>query len=158
MERFADSTSAGDLCSGGRVLSVEDDMAVVAATSSSCDGCGQAGNCNLLWRSDSPIEVLAKNPLGASPGARVLVGYSSRNQIRTACILYLVPSISTVVGAAIGHEWLAGEIGFHPALVGLLGAVVFLVLGLLPAAVWSRKTDSLPQIVEIIREESRGDS
>ncbi len=112
----------------------------------------------MLWRSSSPVEVLARNPMGAVPGARVTVGFSSRSQIRTACILYLIPSISTVVGAAIGHEWLAGEIGLHPALVGLLGAVVFLVLGLLPAAALSRRTDSLPQIVEIIREESRGDS
>ncbi len=112
----------------------------------------------MLWRSDSAIEVQATNPLGAQVGERVVVGYSSRIQVRTACILYLVPSISTVVGAAVGHEWLAAVFGLHPTLGGLLGSIVFLTLGLLPAAVLSRRTDSLPQIIEIIREESRGDS
>ncbi len=158
MGRFDDVSAPGDLCSGGQVLSVEGDLATVAATTSSCDGCGQVGSCNLLWRGNAAIEVQAKNPLGAKPGERVLVGYSSRIQVRTACILYLVPSISTVVGAAVAHEWLAGELGVHPALGGLLGALAFLLLGLLPAAILSRRNDSLPQIVQIIREESRGDS
>jgi positive regulator of sigma E activity len=158
MGRFDDASAPGDLCTGGRVLAVEGTEATVAITTSSCDGCGQAGSCNLLWRSENAIEVQAKNALGAQVGERVVVGYSSRIQVRTACILYLVPSISTVVGAAVGHEWLAGAFGLHPALGGLLGSIVFLVLGLLPAAVLSRRTDSLPQIIEIIREESRGDS
>ncbi len=158
MTRFDDASAPGDLCSGGQVLAVDGEQATVAATTSACDGCGQAGSCNLLWRNNTTIEVEAKNPLGARAGDRVIVGYSSRIQVRTACILYLVPSISTVVGAAVGHEFLAGEIGIHSALGGLLGSFVFLMLGLLPAAVLSRRTDSLPQIVEIIREESRGDS
>jgi sigma-E factor negative regulatory protein RseC len=157
MGRFADTPPSQDLCTAGKVVSVSEGRAVVAAVSSSCDGCGQAGSCNLLWQSDAPIEVETINVLGARAGDRVVVGYSSRAQVRTACILYLVPSISTVVGAAAGHEWLAGRLGIDPTLGGLMGAIVFLFLGLLPATFVSRRQDSLPHIVEIIREESRGD-
>jgi positive regulator of sigma E activity len=147
-----------DECTTGRVVALSGERATVMATLSTCQGCGHQGSCGLFVNQETRTAVEVRNRAGARAGDVVRVAFSARDQVRTACILYLVPSISTVAGAAAGQEWLAGPLGLHPVAGGLLGALVMFLVGMLPAAVLSRRTSSLPEIVEILREESGGDS
>ncbi len=153
MDRFQEQQS--DSCRAGKVVELREDLAVVEVSASLCGGCAQEGACNLLAGQPERSTVLAINRARAGVGDSVSVELSASARTKTACLLYVVPSISLVVGAAVGQEMLAGIGSLDPVLAGLFGALIFLALGMIPAIVVSRRKKLLP-IVSQVREESVG--
>ena len=153
MDRFNEQRS--DSCQAGTVVELRGELALVEVEPSMCGGCAQEGACNLLAGKPEKSTVLALNRAGAGPGDPVSVELSAAARTKSACLLYVIPSISLVVGAAVGQQLLAGVGSLDPVLAGLFGALVFLALGMIPAMVVSRRKMLLP-IVSQVREESVG--
>jgi len=153
MDRFDKADS--DSCQAGTVVELKGKLALVEVSPSLCGGCAQENTCNLLMGKPEKSTVLALNRVGAAIGDPVSVELSGAARTKSACLLYVVPSISLVVGAAVGQEVLGGSGSLDPVLGGLFGALGFLALGMIPAIVVSRRKKLLP-IVSLVREESVG--
>lgn len=153
MDRFDEQ--ANDTCQAGKVVELQEELALVEVSASLCGGCAQEGACNLLAGKPEKSIIQAINRAQAGVGDSVSVELSASARTKSACLLYVVPSISLVVGAAVGQQMLAGVGSLDPVLAGLLGGLIFLVLGMIPAMVVSRRKMLLP-IVSQVREESVG--
>ncbi|MFP4084538.1 MAG: SoxR reducing system RseC family protein [Desulfonatronovibrio sp.] len=88
----------------GQVLSVSHSLArVKIKRSSTCATCSCAGICSPFGKDWMVIEAL--NPHGAKQGQEVVVTYQMEDQLKASFILYIIPLISLVAGAAAG-VWL----------------------------------------------------
>jgi sigma-E factor negative regulatory protein RseC len=128
----------------GRVLAVRGELAEVEGyRQSTCGGCAADGACgtSLLERffgRRQPI-LTARNPIGARPGERVVLGVPEAALIEAAFVAYLLPLLAMIAGA-IGGDYLAARLA--PDLAGgiaLLGAVSGLAAGLGWLARFSRR-------------------
>lgn len=128
----------------GRVLAVRGELAEVEGQrQSACGGCAAHGACgtSLLERffgRRQPI-LTARNPIGARPGERVVLGVPEAALVEAAFVAYLVPLLAMIAGA-IGGDYLAAHLA--PDLAGgiaLLGAVSGLAAGLWRLARFSRR-------------------
>jgi sigma-E factor negative regulatory protein RseC len=131
----------------GRVLAVRGGLAEVEGQrQSACGGCAAHGACgtSLLERffgRRQPI-LTARNPIGARPGERVVLGVPEAALVEAAFVAYLVPLLAMIAGA-IGGDYLAAHLA--PDLAGgiaLLGAVSGLAAGLWWLARFSRRRDN----------------
>lgn len=92
--------------------------------------CAQcAGGCSELTRS-GPVCVLARNPVGARPGDRVVVESSTKSILGFAAVVYLLPLVFFFAGYFIARALGGGE---GTSLV-LGGACFFLSMAI---AVWT---------------------
>ena len=90
----------------------------------SCAGCGVTGTA---------VRAKAFNPIGAEPGAKVVVQSSTRQLLGIAAVVYLTPlaafflfcALGALLGASGGAVYAAGGLGF--------------LLGLLPPVYYDRK-------------------
>lgn len=89
----------------------------VSACGHDCSQCG--GGCAELTRS-GPVTVLARNPVGARPGDRVVVESSSRSILGFAAVVYLLPLALFFAG-----YFLAGVLGAGEGLALALGGACF---------------------------------
>lgn len=71
-----------------------------------CSQCG--GGCAELTRT-GPVRVLARNPVGAQPGDRVVVESASRSILGFAAVVYLLPLVLFFAGYLAAHALGAGE-------------------------------------------------
>lgn len=78
----------------------------VSACGHDCSQCG--GGCSELART-GPVTVLARNPLNARPGNRVVVESSSARILGYAAVVYLLPLALFFVGYFIAQSLGAGE-------------------------------------------------
>lgn len=67
----------------------------VSACAHDCSKCG--GGCSEMMKS-APVSVLAKNPLGAKPGDKVIVASDSGSILGAAVVVYLLPILLFFVG------------------------------------------------------------
>lgn len=142
-------------CTEARVLALEEPgLARVRVQTASCEGCAGKGTCGLLGTGEA--DLLVRNAPGASVGARVRIRSDSASEVKIACLVYVAPSISLVVGALLGQTVLSEPLG-SPVLAGLVGAVAMLLPSLLPAMWASRKRLFMPEIDRLLEEDS-GDS
>jgi sigma-E factor negative regulatory protein RseC len=112
----------------GRVVSVNDDAAVVAmGKSGSCDKCG------LCMASSDGREVLllARNEARAGPGDTVEIEISAGKVLVAAFSLYMLPVLMTILGFVVGS---AISDGSEESVLPIALAVTFLVVSFL--AVW----------------------
>jgi len=121
----------------GLVVSVQDEMAEVeGGRSSACGGCGVDGSCgtSLVARLFGRKRTLlrARNPIGAAPGDRVVVGLPEAALLELSCVTYLVPLLGMLAGAIAG-AYVAGLIA--PAYSDGLSALAG-VGGLATALAW----------------------
>ncbi|MFO7727178.1 MAG: SoxR reducing system RseC family protein [Desulfonatronovibrio sp.] len=85
----------------GQVLSVNHNLArVKIERSSTCSTCSCAGICSPFGKDWMIIEAL--NPPGAKQGQDVVVTYRMEDELKASFILYIIPLISLVAGAAAG--------------------------------------------------------
>lgn len=85
----------------GQVLSVSHSLArVKIKRSNTCSTCSCAGICSPFGKDWMIIEAL--NPPGAKQGQEVVVTYKMEDQLKASFILYIIPLISLVAGAAAG--------------------------------------------------------
>lgn len=144
-----------NLCTEATVLALDEPgLARVRLQTSGCEGCAGKGTCGLLGTGET--ELLVSNPLRASAGARVRIRSHSAAEVKIACLVYVAPSISLVVGAVLGQAVLSERLG-SPVLAGLVGAVGMLLPSLLPAMWASRKRLFMPEIDRLLEDDS-GDS
>jgi sigma-E factor negative regulatory protein RseC len=129
---------------------------VVCEKGSFCKNCASMEACRLGDDNRSML-VDAHNPLGAQVGDKVKIVTSSKSFLQSSFILYIVPLIALVIGAAIGHgigERL--EAGVDPNLLSAIFGIAFLVGSFLIIRVGSRaipREAFMPRIAEIVREE-----
>ncbi len=109
---------------------------------SACAGdCHSCGGCGAVSQT---LTVIADNPLGAPPGARVFIETPGNTVLRAAALIYLLPLVLFLTAYL-----LAMPLGAWAAAVGA-GAFA---LGCLPAVWYDRRRRSRPipyQIVEAL--------
>ena len=112
----------------GRIISVNDDAAVVAMGKS-----GSCNKCGLCMASSDGKEVLllARNEAGAGPGDTVEVEISAGRVLVAAFSLYLLPVLMTILGFVVGS---AISDGSEESVLPIALAVAFLVVSFV--AVW----------------------
>jgi sigma-E factor negative regulatory protein RseC len=113
----------------GRVIAILGDQArITAERRRACGQCNVSNACgtSLLERvfGRHPVELLARNPIGAQIGDEVVVGLSEQGLLRIAAAAYLVPILGLIIGASVGERF--G--GVYPEIASVLGALGGLVL------------------------------
>lgn len=78
----------------------------VSACGHDCSQCG--GGCAELTRT-GPVSVLARNPVGAQPGDRVVVESATKSILGFAAVVYLLPLVLFFAGYLIAHTLGTGE-------------------------------------------------
>ncbi len=139
-------------CSVGVVVLVKKEKAEVRIDSAPCQGCKHSASCALWAVGDSTNTLWAHNKVGARVGDSVRVALSPGEKTKTACLLYLLPSICIVAGVLLGQPILGVALGVEPILGGAIGALIGFGFGLLPAIVVARRGGTLPVVVEVIKE------
>lgn len=123
----------------GRVISVNDDVAVVAmGKSGSCSKCGLC----MASSDDKEVLLLARNEAGAGPGDAVEIEIGAGKVLVAAFSLYMLPVLMTILGFVVGS---AISDGSEESTLPIALAVTFLVVSFV--AVWLfdlkvRKTES----------------
>jgi sigma-E factor negative regulatory protein RseC len=109
----------------GIVSQVKAEVAVVRTRrSSACEGCSHRHACNLSESSDV-AEVQALNPLRARIGDTVLISVDTASVLKAAFLLYILPVVFLLAGAALGDRlgsWLPVA---HSHAAVVLGLVFF---------------------------------
>lgn len=78
----------------------------VSACGHDCSKCG--GGCAELTRT-GPVTVLARNPVGAQIGDRVVVESATKAILGFAAVVYLLPLVLFFAGYLLAHALGAGE-------------------------------------------------
>jgi sigma-E factor negative regulatory protein RseC len=134
---------------------------VVAEKGSFCKNCASMEACRLGDDNRSML-IDAHNQLGAQVGDKVKVVTSSKSFLQSSFILYIVPLLALVAGAALGQ--VLGErlqVGADPNLLAAIFGIAFLVGAFLIIRVGSRAIPHgafMPRIAEIVRDEETAGS
>lgn len=87
----------------GTVISLKDDTAVVLLKGGgACKGCG-AGKIGLCRPGGNSMVLHADNAVGARTGDTVVVGIGRNVRVKGYLFAYIIPLISFMAGAVIGH-------------------------------------------------------
>jgi sigma-E factor negative regulatory protein RseC len=136
----------------GVVTSVDGQTARVnVPKKSACSGC-TAGVC---VAGEQSMEIIALNKAGAKAGQKVRVSVHSNVYMKSAMIIYGIPSIALVLGAVFGKEVMPGVIrGTDPDVLSAIFGFGFLGLSFVFVKIWAGrkidKAESSPVIEEII--------
>ena len=126
---------------------------VLCQKSSSCKNCAAEGSCHVGDDNSSKL-VEAHNHLAATIGDRVKIATSSRSFLQSSFLLYIVPLIFLVTGAALG-QFMAESLdnGLDSNVISAIMGTSFLAASFLVIRIGSRslvKEAYMPRIVEII--------
>ncbi|MDF1579189.1 MAG: SoxR reducing system RseC family protein [Desulfuromonadales bacterium] len=130
---------------------------ILCCRSSMCEHCAAAEACH-SGNDKQTMLVDAINPLGATVGQRVRLAVDTSSFLRSSFILYIVPLIALVIGAASG-EMLGRllHLNADPNLLAALFGTVFLVGSLLFIKFAGKILSNeryMPRITAIIEEEN----
>ena len=142
--------STGEL---GTIVGFRGGLAEVRVGVQRCQGCGNASTCSLFLPGQATHTILARPQGAVRVGERVAVRFSGSAKVKTAFLLYLCPSISTLLGAVLGAGWFSGVIGVSPSVGGLVMVLLLLPIGLAPGYLANRRGQGLPVISEILKED-----
>jgi sigma-E factor negative regulatory protein RseC len=108
----------------GEVLSAEGRHArVKMQPGTHCAACSCAGLCTPFGKDG--MVVAAENPLGAIAGQKVRITYRAEAKAKASLILYIIPVLALLIGAALGSS----IDPFHnPDLSAVAAGLVFLCL------------------------------
>ncbi len=70
------------------------------------------------------MEVEALNPVGASPGDRVLIRFDTGKLMGISFFLYVFPILFLIVGAVLGQAF-SSVLGMNPSVASALGGFAF---------------------------------
>lgn len=125
--------------------------------SSACKHCSAKALCRPFGETHNVMEVA--NPAGASKGQRVVVVVEPARLVKNSLVVYGIPMVALVAGATVGAHisrvWVredAADIGAIAGAAMFLGLALILIRALDRVA--GRKVDSLPRIVEVVREQA----
>lgn len=111
----------------------------------SCSGCASAkscatgtvskaiGNKSLQWNLTTPSLV--------SLGQVVEIGFPEKSLLQSAALVYLLPLLALLFGAALGDLWLAPLLNSGEGVV-ILTAVLFTALGVLTAKRFAQRLEA----------------
>lgn len=119
----------------------------VSACAHNCDQCG--GGCSEMMKS-APVSVLAKNPLGAKPGDKVIVASDSGSILGAAAVVYLLPIVLFFLGYFMAQA--AGLLEGGCVAIGGVCFVLALVIIIFMDRKMKRRSKELFSIVEICRD------
>jgi sigma-E factor negative regulatory protein RseC len=125
---------------------------VVTDRQSMCGECGARNYCHMLGGGKEMIAE-ALNPIGARPGDTVRIGIPSGTVTKASLIVYMIPAIGLVGGAAAGYA--AGRssgVDFNlTTLVGCLaGLGISVIVVRLLSNTLGKRSSYQPEIISII--------
>ena len=129
---------------------------VMCKKSSLCENCATNGSCALGDDAQTRL-VDVQNTLGAVVGDRVCIATATKTFLQSSFLLYIVPLIALVIGAAVGK--LTGEklaTGLDPNLLSAIFGVFFMVGSFVILRVGTsvlEKENYMPKVVAILRDE-----
>lgn len=138
-----------EVCGQAVVLEVHGRRAKVRRVGGACSSCALGSSC-VSRVFVSRDDAFAVNDAGARPGDMVELGLDPRSEIKIACMLYLIPAICLVLGAA-GAVWLAETQGWNAQILGPVGAVLAAAVGFVPAKLASRGKEDVLRVLAVIR-------
>lgn len=119
----------------------------ISACAHNCEECG--GACSEVMKS-GPVSVLAKNPLGARQGDRVVVASDTGSILRLAALVYLLPIVLFFLGYFASRPFAGSEglaIGAGCVCFALSVAVIIFV-----DRIVKKRSREMFAIVEICRD------
>jgi sigma-E factor negative regulatory protein RseC len=125
---------------------------VICQKQSACKHCPSSGACQVGDDGNSML-VEAFNQIGAEVGDKVKVVTSTKHFLQSSFVLYILPVIGLLIGAAVGE--LIGErtqVGLDPKLLSALIGVAFMVGTFLIIRVGTnalKREIFMPRIVEL---------
>ena len=134
----------------GRVSSVNKDgwAMVVTEKGDACNNCESAQFCHSL--SDcSRMETRVLNRANARVGDRVTISLSSSSVFKSAMILYILPTLSLILGAIIGSG-LHNYLGIDETGAAILFGFAGLILGFTIAGLISKRQTADSKLTPVI--------
>lgn len=102
------------------------------------------GRCMLCAAEGEEMLADVEDPLGVLPGQRVRVAMPSGLFLRASVLVYLVPTLTFILGVLLGYALAGSE------LAGFGLGVAFLPLGLVPARIATRRSGKFtPRITAV---------
>lgn len=134
----------------GRVSSVSKDgwAIVITERDDACSNCESAQFCHSL-ADCSRIETRVLNRANAGVGDRVIISLSSISVFKSALILYILPTVSFVLGA-VGGAGLNEQLGIGETGAGIIFGFAGLILGFTIAGFISKHRTAGNKIIPVI--------
>jgi sigma-E factor negative regulatory protein RseC len=134
----------------GRVSSIEKDgwAMVVTEKGDACNNCESAQFCHSL-ADCSRMETRVLNRANARVGDRVTISLSSSSVFKSAMILYILPTLSLILGAIIGSG-LHNYLGIDETGAAILFGFAGLILGFTIAGLISKRQTAGSKLTPVI--------
>lgn len=137
----------------GRVIRAEDKTAwIQTIRSASCEGCQSRHACHTMGGGGNEMSVEAINHLGAREGDQVVVEFSTASLMKGTFLIYMLPIICLMIGAAVGVKltpFFDVNESTLPALMGF-GSFILAVLSVVFIGNRMGKNDAYkPKIIRI---------
>ena len=122
----------------GLIVALEGDSAwVETRRRSACGSCESEQGCGTALLAQAlgnrTVRVRADNTLGAGLGEQVVLGLDETAMVRASLVLYLIPLLGLLIGAALGtagaERWLSGHAELTSIITGSLGLIGGLLWG-----------------------------
>lgn len=141
----------------GIVIETRADTALISTSRRGvCGECAQRPSCSFesALGSDASDEVLANNPLGATPGDQVEFDLPDGVELKLSILIWAVPVIGLLAGAIIGSR-LSPALSLPENTAALIGAVAGLFISIVPVIVYDRLAANDPRLVPSITKITR---
>ena len=130
---------------------------VTVKRSEACGACAAKGACQALGGQTKDFSMVLDNRVDAKKGDTVRITLSEVAVMKASAVLYLLPAVSLVGFALLGHL-IAPVVNMQQDLVSVLGALTGLGAGFLLAWVVSRAMSGNSQLVPVISKVIHDDS
>ena len=143
----------------GVVQEARNNKALVATDRQAmCGQCTAKGFCGMFGGGEEMVAE-ALNPIGAKAGDTVKIGVPTGTVAKASMIVYAIPTIGIVGGAAFGH-YIGKSYGFDVNFSTLIGSLAGIVLSMISVRllsnVWCKKPSYQPEIIKIIKSPTVG--
>jgi sigma-E factor negative regulatory protein RseC len=134
----------------GRVTSISKDgwAMVVTEKGDACSNCESAQFCHSL-ADCSKMETRVLNQAGAEVGDTVQISLSSRTVLKSAAILYILPTVSFLLGA-VGGAGLHKQLGIGDTGAAIIFGFAGLILGFIIARLISMRKTAIRKLTPVI--------
>ena len=134
----------------GRVSRIENDgwAMVVTEKGDACSGCESAQFCHSL-ADCSKMETRVLNQAGAKVGDTVSISLNSSTVLKSAFILYILPTVGFLLGA-VGGAGLHKQLGIGDTGGAILFGFAGLILGFVIARLISKRKATARQLTPVI--------
>jgi sigma-E factor negative regulatory protein RseC len=131
----------------GFILQLDGDLARLrVAPNADCDNCG---SCNIVH-----MELLAYNPVNATPGQKVKFTMIQNNMLRISFMIFILPLLSIFAGLYTG-SFTASILKLNEAAFMTAGVFLFLTAAIFIIYSYDKRykqnRSNFPQIIEVIK-------